>query len=103
MPSPFSHPGKGPRPASNFTRATGSQYKFSLSGVTRNQSGVALAGCTVHLFQTSTDTLIATTTSDGSGNYTFNPPNNSGTFYVVAYLPGTPDVAGTTVNTLTAA
>jgi hypothetical protein len=37
--------------------------------------------------------------SDGSGNYSLICAG-SGTFYVVAYKAGGPDVAGTTVNTL---
>lgn len=75
---------------------------FSLSGVTRDSSGVALAGCVVDLFLNSEDTLVATTTSDGSGNYTFIVNGNSQTYFVRAYKAGAPDVAGTSVNTLTA-
>jgi hypothetical protein len=39
--------------------------------------------------------------SDALGNFTFDNPG-SGPFYIVAYKVGSPDVAGTTVNTLTA-
>jgi hypothetical protein len=56
----------------------------------------------VDLFRTGGDIFVNTTTSDGSGNFTIVTPNNSGTFYLVAYKAGSPDVAGTTVNTLTA-
>ena len=75
---------------------------FSLSGVTRDSSGVALAGCVVDLFLNSEDTLVATTTSDGSGNYRFVVNGNSQTYFVRANKAGSPDVAGTSVNTLTA-
>ena len=54
------------------------------------------------MFVTGVDAFIATTVSDGSGNFTLLPPV-SGPYYLVAYLAGAPDVAGTTVNTLTAA
>lgn len=73
---------------------------FSLSGVTRDSTGVALGGCDVHLFQTGSDIEVGQTTSDGSGNFSFSLGNNAGFFYLVAYKPGSPDVAGTTVNTL---
>jgi hypothetical protein len=75
---------------------------FSLSGVTRDSAGVALAGCVVDLFLNSEDTLVATTTSDESGNYRFIVNGNSQTYFVRAYKAGSPDVAGTSVNTLTA-
>jgi hypothetical protein len=75
---------------------------FSLSGVTRDSAGTPLAGCVVDLFLNSEDTLVATTTSDGSGNYRFTLSGNSQTYFVRAYKAGSPDVAGTSVNTLTA-
>jgi hypothetical protein len=54
----------------------------------------------VHLFN-SADVEIAETVSDGGGAFSFTTDKNSGTYYLVAYLPGSPDVAGTTKNTLT--
>ena len=75
---------------------------FTLSGVTRDSAGAILGGCTVKLFGTATDVLIATTTSDaGTGAYSFATfALGSTEYYAVAYLAGSPDVAGTTVNTL---
>lgn len=73
---------------------------FRLTGTTRDSSGATLGNCTVHLFN-SADQEIAETISDGSGAFTFTADANSGTFYLVAYLAGSPDVAGTTKNTLT--
>jgi len=75
---------------------------FSLSGVTRDSAGVALGDCVVDLFLNSEDTLVASTVSDGSGNYRFTLSGNSQTYFVRAYKAGSPDVAGTSVNTLTA-
>lgn len=70
-----------------------------LAGITKNSAGATLASCTVRLFDTSTNTLFATTTSDGVGAFSFDVVPD-GPFYIVSYLAGTPDVAGTTVNTL---
>lgn len=73
---------------------------FGIAGVTRDSTGAALAGCTVHLFRTATDCEVDEIVSDGSGNYSFPNVTAAEGYYVVAYLPGSPDVAGTTVNTL---
>ena len=70
-----------------------------ISGVTKDSAGASLGSCVVQLFRTPSDTLVAEITSDASGNYSFSNPG-SGPFYVVAYKAGSPDVAGTTVNTL---
>lgn len=69
-------------------------------GVTRDSSGVALAACTVKLYRTIDDAFIYQTISDGSGNYIFDGVQQGFTYYVVAYLVGSPDTAGTTLNTL---
>ena len=92
-------PGQKPRPLSKF-RTFRNAKNFTISGVTKDSSGNPLANCVVHLFRTGDDSAVAKTTSDGSGNYSFTLGDNAGNFYVVAYLPGAPDVAGVTVNTL---
>ena len=71
-------------------------------GVTKDSTSTPLGGVTVSLFLTSTNALLGTTISDGSGNYDFPLFTPVGPFYVVAYKAGSPDVAGTTVNTLVA-
>ena len=76
--------------------------QFSISGVTRDGAGAALGNCLVHLFQTSFDIEVAETVSDGSGAFSFSIGNNAGFFYIVAYKAGSPDVSGTTLNTLVA-
>jgi hypothetical protein len=68
-------------------------------GITKDSTGTPLGACPVHLFRTSDDVEVDQSVSDGSGNYSLVCAG-SGTFYVVAYKPGAPDVAGTTVNTL---
>jgi Carboxypeptidase regulatory-like domain len=73
----------------------------SVIGVTVDQNGNPLAGCTVELFRTGGNQPIAGTVSDGSGNYRFDQPG-SGPFFLVMYLPGSPDMAGTSINTIVA-
>lgn len=73
---------------------------YVLAGVTKNSSGVIVAGCTVKLFRTSDNAYIGQVTSDGSGAYTFSGVAGGTNYYLIAYKPGSPDVMGTTVNTL---
>lgn len=73
---------------------------YGISGVTRDSSGAALGSCVVKLYRTATDVLVDSTVSDGSGNYSFPNVTPGDTYYVVAYLAGSPDVEGTTNNTL---
>lgn len=75
---------------------------WSVTGQTLDASSVALAGCKVEAFKTGSDEYLGDTTSDGAGNYAFNFSTNSFPLYLVAYKAGSPDVAGTTVNTLKA-
>jgi hypothetical protein len=75
---------------------------FIISGVTRDSVGTPLGNCAVHLFESATDIEVSEVVSDGSGNFTFNIGNNAGFFYIVAYKAGSPDVSGTTLNTLVA-
>jgi hypothetical protein len=81
---------------------TGSRHRKVYTGQTLNASGAALGGCTVMLFNTATGQIVDTQVSDAGGNYKVTDPNAVACF-VVAYLPGSPDVAGTTINTLTGA
>jgi hypothetical protein len=80
---------------------------FRIFGVTKDSAGVVLPGCTVHLFRTSDDVLMKQITSDAAGAYMFQGVGIGGggatAYYVVAYKAGSPDVSGTTVNTLTGA
>lgn len=76
---------------------------YAISGVTRDSTGSALGSCTVKLYRTATDVLVDTTTSDVSGNYSFPNVTSQDAYYLVAYLDGSPDVEGTTDNTLVGA
>src|SRR4051812_45632287 len=75
-------------------------FPYDIIGVTYDSTGLALPGCKVQIYRTGDDSYVSETTSDSSGNYAI-PAWNMFTHYLVAYLPGSPDVAGTTVNTLT--
>lgn len=92
---------RGPQSGVVF-RSLGNQRFHTLSGVTRDSAGTVLASCVVDMFRTTDDTMVATTTSDGSGAFTLTVSAPAGPFYLVAYKAGSPDVAGTTVNTLIA-
>lgn len=77
--------------------------RYLISGVTRDSAGNPLAGCTVEVFETVSGLFRGYTISDASGNYAIEiAGDRSITFLANAYLAGSPDVAGTTVNTLTA-
>ena len=86
---------------SDATESAASRRSRTIVGVTKDTTGAALGSCVVQLFRTPSDTLAAETTSDATGSYSFDNPG-SGPFYIVAYKAGSPDVAGTTVNTLAA-
>lgn len=80
-------------------RSTGVRVNFAISGVTRDSGGVALGGCRVELYVTGSDQPLLLATSDASGNFNFGNPG-TGPFYIVAYKAGSPDVSGTSVNSL---
>lgn len=71
---------------------------LTISGVTRTCDGSGtLPGCTVFCFRTSDNAILASTTSDGSGNYSVTVPVATAC-YLVATNTGPPFVAGTTRN-----
>src|SRR5262245_47662685 len=73
-----------------------------LTGVTRDSGGLVLPGCTVEVYDTLRKAIIGTAVSDANGVYTIQVPlpggpddyNYVGRFFAVAFLPGSPDVAG---------
>jgi len=80
----------------------GCNGRLSFVGVTRDQFGSPTGGVTVKLFRTSTDQLVSTVLSDASGNYTITTPYYPDGHYLVCYKTASPDIFGTTVNTLIA-
>jgi hypothetical protein len=74
--------------------------RWELAGVTKDSTGAVLGGCEVDLFY-SNDIFVSEVLSDPTtGVFKFLISPSAGPFYFVAYKPGAPDVAGTTVNTL---
>jgi hypothetical protein len=72
---------------------------FVITGVTKDATGAALGACTVELFSTDLDVREDKAVSDAAGVYRFYVCPTA-TKYLVAYKAGSPDVAGTSVNTL---
>ncbi len=75
---------------------------WSIVGTVVTGAGAGIANAIVKLFDTSTDTLRGQTVSGAGGAFTFVVPGNSLTYWLLAYLPGSPDVFATSPNTLTA-
>ena len=65
-------------------------------------SDVPVANAIVQGFRTSDDAFVGQVQANNDGTYTLATDNPAGVaHYLVAYKPGSPDIAGTTVNTLT--
>lgn len=92
---------EGPRAVLGFNGipVMGPDQHFTITGVTKDSAGAALGNCVVDLFRTEDDSCAGRVQSDASGNYKIEATPQL-THYAVAYKAGSPDVAGTTVNTL---
>lgn len=80
-----------------ITRGISSRLGFV--GVTRDQYGAPLAACTVRVFRTSDGALVHETVSDANGAF-LGCAYDTSAYFLVFYKAGSPDVFGTTVNTL---
>lgn len=83
----------------------GATDRWLFSGTTRNSSLAALPGCRVIVFDPGQlavggNPVVGETISDGAGAYSIEVPGNRA-YQATAYLVGSPDVAGITVNTAT--
>mgnify|MGYP000282605569 CR=1 FL=1 len=74
----------------------------TITGQTRDGSGATLGSCVVDLYITATDRMIESVMSNGDGYYYLKGPALSVDHYIVAYKAGSPDKAGTSLNTLRA-
>jgi hypothetical protein len=74
---------------------------YTLSGVCYDINGDTVASAVVKVFDTATDTLQGSDTADSVGAYTVSL-TVQGPLYAVAYHANSPDIAGTTLNTLMA-
>ncbi len=79
----------------------GTQTLKFIKGMAVDTSDAGLSGVTLHAFRTSDDAFAGyevESRTDGSYDLATNFPGVA--HYVVAYLPGSPDRTGATVNTL---
>jgi hypothetical protein len=81
----------------------GEASRVGFVGTTRDQYGTPLGSCVVQLFRTSDDLFIMEITSNSDGSFLLQSWYSPDTHYIVAYKPGSPDVFGTTLNTLVGA
>lgn len=79
------------------TQGAFAKVRVAISGTTKDSTGAALGSCIVNLFGTEANDFQGSTTSNGSGAYSFASVT-LGPHYLVSYKAGSPDVAGTTVN-----
>lgn len=79
----------------------GTQSRNAIRGTTVDASDVAVANAIVQGFVTATDAFVGEVQSGLDGTYTLMTEQLKTTaHYLVAYKAGSPDIAGTTVNTL---
>lgn len=81
---------------------SGTSVSRFIRGTCVDASDVAVANATVQVFRTSDDFYLGQDVSRDDGTYIAPADVAAGTqCYLVAYKAGSPDTAGTTVNTLT--
>ena len=73
-----------------------------ISGITRDSAGAPLGSVEVKVIRTEDNLLIGTTTSDPTTGAWTLQLWAGGPFFLVEYLTGSPDRAGTSVRTLVA-
>lgn len=79
----------------------GCQFKNRIKGSCVDSSDVAIANATVQAFVTASDAYAGEGVSRDDGTYEVMVEQATSTpHYLVAYKAGSPDIAGTTVNTL---
>lgn len=75
---------------------------YGLSGVTEDSTGAVLGSCVVSIYRTQDKAWVGDVTSNPTtGAWTFAVTGGS-PFFLVEYKTGSPDKAGTSVNTLVA-
>lgn len=78
----------------------GAPGMLKIRGTTRDSSGNPLGNCIVQGFRTSDDLYVGEVTSDSAGYFELPTPYSGTNHYLLAYKAGSPDIAGSTVNTL---
>lgn len=80
----------------------GTQTKRFIRGTCKDSGGVPVANAIVQGYRTNTDAFVGEVQANTDGTYALGMETIAGVqHYLVAYKPGSPDIAGTTVNTLT--
>lgn len=80
----------------------GTQSLRFIRGTCVDGSDVPIANAIVQGFVTATEAFVGQVASNNDGTYTLGTETLPGVpHYLVAYKPGAPDIAGTSVNTLT--
>lgn len=75
------------------------QYYYSIALQAVDGSGTPLPGAIVSLFRTVDNSFAGLAVTDANGNFRL-AASQFIQHYLVAYLTGSPDLAGTSVNTL---
>jgi hypothetical protein len=75
---------------------SGTNGRLSIRGVSRDQYGSPLGGCTIRLFLTSTGEMVSTVTSDANGAYIITSPYSASHFLTV-HAPG---VGGASIDSI---
>jgi hypothetical protein len=78
----------------------GGQQAKKIIGTTLDSTGAPLGSCVIQGFVTATDVYVGQVVSDSAGYYELPTQYVGQSHYIVAYKAGSPDVAGTSVNTL---
>jgi hypothetical protein len=81
----------------------GCAHQKFIIGNCYDSSGNGVSGATVQGYLTANDLYVGEALADANGRYEFGVINPGAAHYLVAYRVGAPDIAGTTVNTLTGA
>lgn len=82
------------------TDGRGAQSQLYICGFTQDSNGDPLSSCIVKAYRTSDDLEVGVCTSDGGGYFAVPSPYVGVAHYVVCYKAGSPDVVGTSLNTL---
>lgn len=83
----------------------GGTERWVIAGTTRDSAGVALGSCRVVVLETgriavSGNPVVSEAVSDGSGAFSLEVSGNTA-HHLIAYKPGSPDVAGASLVTIT--
>lgn len=84
------------------TFGEGTQSTKFLKGTCKDSVDAVVANATLEAFRTVDNVMVGQATSFADGTYIISTDNPvSAQHYIVAYKAGSPDISGTTVNTLT--